>query len=102
MSTKCTSVHKTSACCTHSSSSNMPNQARIHEDCRKIICLVCFQKDTKNAREIEGELLKRVKKHFLINYDADDSHLPKAVCGRCNKLLLQVEKFQKLFMFLYV
>ena len=68
----------------------MPNKARCHEECRGVICLICFQKELKNIRMIKDETLERVQKYFIVDYDPADPKLPNGICGKCRKLLLEV------------
>jgi len=44
----------------------------------------------KNVKILKEENLKRVIEYFLVNYDPADPNLPNGICGKCRKLLLEV------------
>ena len=66
-----------------------------HETNRKKICLVCWTKPLKwesNMRQIQGEVLDRVKKYFMSNYKPTDDKLPSGICSRCRLIFLEIWK----------
>ncbi|KAK6191301.1 hypothetical protein SNE40_003027 [Patella caerulea] len=72
----------------------MPNSALDHEQNRKKVCLVCFKKGGSIV-SICGLTLERIRKHYIDNYDENDTHLPAGICARCRKVLLQVDRGEK-------
>lgn len=73
----------------------MPN-ALTHDQCRLQICLMCGQKGSSMKEILPGSvLLQRVNKYQISNYSPDNLKLPKGICARDRKLLLDVDS-QKL------
>ena len=70
----------------------MPNKALLHiENCAKV-CLLCFQKISDMVPSRGDSILPRSRKYFIENYDPNEEHLPSAVCERCRRILLYMEK----------
>lgn len=55
-----------------------------HEDCRKVICLLCF-KSSKDLRKLSQNHVSRIK-HYA-GVDSSDARLPNAICSSCRKKL---------------
>ena len=57
-----------------------PPKLKTHSDCRKFVCLFCFEKSTVDLREYP-KYLEVVKKCVIENYDPSDVRLPCGVCS---------------------
>lgn len=69
----------------------MPNHAKSHEENRAKVCLICFKRGSSMQR-IGDASLSRVQQFFCSDYDINQEFLPAAVCARCQRLLLDIER----------
>ena len=58
----------------------MPNSARSHEDNRKVVCFLCFQ---KCDRQVTTFIIENVEAILDKPIDFSDSRVPKGICENC-------------------
>lgn len=63
----------------------MPNSARNHEQCRKIVCVICFSKclQGRTVTEIQEKTIKK----YLPGFNKNDSSFPSSICNACRMLI---------------
>ena len=58
----------------------MPNQARSHEDNRKIVCMLCMKKCSRQLTAFQAD---RIVKIYQTNIDVCDARTPQGICDAC-------------------
>lgn len=66
----------------------MPNHARNHEESRKVVCLLCFNK-TKLMRNISKNANVIINEHFISGYDSRDVRFPSVLCSNCYTIVCE-------------
>ncbi len=61
-----------------------------HLKCRALVCLLCMRK-AKSPVQISGQVLQRIQKHVLSNYDITEIFLPSVICVHCHILLAKFD-----------
>lgn len=69
----------------------MPRPLKSHENCRLLVCLLCFGK-TKTMRSITPAMQTTIENHFLNGYNTDDIRLPTVLCNTCRLVVAEYEK----------
>ena len=65
---------------------------RSHEENRKLICLVCFEKKKHLNNIKEGsKLIANIRQFLIPNFDLRNESLPSSVCSQCRKILSKVQ-----------
>ena len=61
---------------------------RSHEDNRKLICLVCFEKKRhlNNITEV-SKVIVNIREFFIPDYDPKCEYYPSSICSQCRKML---------------
>ena len=62
----------------------MPNYARGHEENRKIVCLPCLKKCTRQITSFQAEYLSKI---YGINFDLGDARVPQGICNTCRTIM---------------
>ena len=62
----------------------MPNHARGHEENRKIVCLTCLKKCTRQITSFQAERLSKI---YGINFDLGDARVPQGICDTCRTIM---------------
>ena len=60
----------------------MPTHARAHEDNRKIVCLICLR---KCSRQLTAFMWERISKIYGITFDETDPRIPQGILSSCHK-----------------
>src|SRR5438046_565875 len=60
----------------------MPNKVKTHEECRRIVCLLCMTKG-KEMRLISDENHEQIKTYFIDGFNPNDHRLPNVLCNTC-------------------
>lgn len=66
----------------------MPTHAKSHDECRKCVCLLCFNK-TKTMRNITKTAHKIIQEHIVSGYDESDDRLPTMLCSNCYTIIYE-------------
>ena len=56
----------------------MPYQARNHEENRKVVCLTCMQKASRQLSSFQAD---RISKIYQTNIDFSDGRVPQGLCA---------------------
>ena len=65
---------------------------RSHEENRKLICLVCFEKKKHLNNISEGsKLISNIRQFFIQDFDPSNESFPYSVCSQCRKILSKVQ-----------
>ena len=75
----------------------MPTFKSNHNENRKKVCLMCFEKGGASCREIvEGGVVHQsINTYFIENLDPCNGRFPTGICSRCRKLLTQIKNGEK-------
>ena len=58
----------------------MPYQARNHEENRKVVCLTCMKKASRQLSSFQAD---RISKIYQTNIDFSDGRVPQGLCEAC-------------------
>ena len=65
---------------------NMPKDAKTHEECRTLCCLLCGRKGKDNRPLSVGNKIT-IKTNFIPNFDDIQQFLPGGLCGSCRSIM---------------
>ena len=66
----------------------MNKKKRKHEDCLKIVCLLCMKKTKAKHSTLINERQYALIENFVVSgLDSNDHRLPKVLCVRCRLIL---------------
>ena len=70
----------------------MPNKAKSHEDCLKLVCAVCPNMRGKKAScEVCEADETRIRQFVFGEYSLSSNHFPKGLCNTCHGQLWKME-----------
>jgi len=69
----------------------MPYKKKTHEQCRALVCLICYSKVNNNGRSITGPLEQLVKQKVsgFQEYSTMSTTYPSKICSTCRWKLLK-------------
>jgi hypothetical protein len=67
-------------------------RALNHEENRKKVCLICFNKSNCNITDV---VLARIRRYFMPTYEMTNPNLPCGMCSRCRSNLLDISDGNK-------
>ena len=59
---------------------------KTHDECRALVCLICYCKVNKNGKNIRGKIEELVKKKVTgySDYSESNSIYPNKICANCS------------------
>ena len=66
-----------------------------HSKARLKVCLLCFNKASKEIAKLSSHVHEQISKHIFSDFNVNDPRLPSAICNSCQSKLNRVAKGER-------
>lgn len=66
----------------------MPKERKTHEECRELLCIMCFKKKGKSLQNFSQDIIPEIRKYIDI-FDPSNKFFPSKICPTCRISLVK-------------